>query len=126
MKRSQDTLTETLSWEGLYHPCEHMRRHAARELGRLWAVEALRDSAQAEESEKVSAIYSQDCACFLIAKGRAFPGLELHSELTEIAACRAWLRGDWLFRRSLDEIRPPIERYFAIHGPGGHVIGVRP
>lgn len=75
----------------------------------------------------VSAIYSpEQCDCDMIDRERAFPGLAVARFASEHAACVAWLSGDVAWRRSFDEERPAIERYFAVHGPRGHVIGVRP
>jgi hypothetical protein len=77
----------------------------------------------------VSAIYASDCACDLIDSGSAFPGLAIQDIKIEMLACLAWLDGSARFRRTFEKPSPddrPIDRYFIVHGPGGHVIGVRP
>jgi len=67
----------------------------------------------------VTAIYSADCDCGVCSSLCARQDFA-----TEDAACRAWLDGSARWLRSFANEMPPTARYFAVHGPGGHVIGV--
>ena len=62
-----------------------------------------------------------DCACDLIAKGCAHPSMIVERYTRDIDACRALLRlGErWVAAYEAGE------RYHSIHGPGGHILGVR-
>lgn len=72
------------------------------------------------------AIYAPDgCACDLIDAGLAMPGLNVQRFELEAAACRAFLMHMDRYAKSFEVTMVPLARYWCIHGPGGHVIGVR-
>ena len=74
----------------------------------------------------MSAICVLDCDCDFVDVDRAFPGLAVQHCHTELQACVAWLDGSARWFRSFEVEMLPLARYFAVHCPGGHVIGVRP
>lgn len=73
----------------------------------------------------MSCIYVADCACELVAKGCAFPGLTVIECSSDRVAAEVFVLHSQMFDRSIRVARPPADRYFLVHGPGGHVIGVR-
>lgn len=74
----------------------------------------------------MSIVYSPDCDCDLVVRGFAFPDLVITHVSTPEEAYEALTRAQAEVSRSFTEVRPYVERYHSVHGPGGHVLAVRP
>jgi hypothetical protein len=72
----------------------------------------------------VIAIYAEDCDCDA-AGTIGVTGLVVQRFKSEAAACSAFAAGVARWVDSIENERPMVARYFCIHGPGGHVIGLR-
>lgn len=75
----------------------------------------------------MTAIYAEHCDCDLIPLGLAHPSMIVLRFKSETEACRALLEH---FACYFDPSAPTDyycedRRYWMIHGPGGHLLGVR-
>lgn len=69
----------------------------------------------------MTAVYAEDCACeWGIRTGQ---DLNVRHYQDEAEACATFL---WHRRYYWSALFPTGDRYWSIHGPGGHVLGVRP